>query len=626
MSIQHAFFLTAGERALSATCFVPNTVRGAVLCIPPLVEERKGALPAFVQTARALAARGIATLLFDLRGCGDSDGAFEEQDPEGFERDCDAAWSWLADQFPDVPRAALGLRCGALLALRLAACRPDTAACLLWAPVAGPDFIRQLLQRRMVNDMVAYGKAREGRTDLEARWRNGECVDLDGYPVTSALYNWLHKLTVEGLAKPLACKCGTGILPVFHGRDAHATRGFARASIDDRSERESCVSDEKGGGVGSLAQHETRARLPLCVSAGGHDARTAAEVSAAAGDDVTTLDVRYPPFWNTVGHVDLDALITTSVDWLGDRLNAPPVAAPTLSLDAQTAGAELITLPTAEGAVRAILDRPPGEPCAGTLFLHGWSGDRTGPHRLFTCFARQLATQGDLCLRLDFIGRGLSDGTASQASIAGMADAARAALAELRARLPAGAPVRVVAICSGCKVAITLAAHEPGIDRLVLWSAESMGDLRSAATGIRKTGAMLLTYARKLTRPETWRKILRGKVQTSMVAKALVKQETRSAAEAAWENDVLKRFRTFRRPILFVFGGSDPDAPGSRAAYERYCRTHGIPYTAHLIAHAGHSYYGEAWTRELFERTRRFIPIGIECKDGGVTAAGQADA
>jgi alpha/beta superfamily hydrolase len=547
MSTQHTFFLTADGRALSATCFVPDTVRGAVLCVPPLVEERKGALSAFVQTARALAARGIATLLFDLRGCGDSDGAFEEQDPEGFERDCDAAWGWLAEQFPDVPRAALGLRCGALLALRLAARRPDMAACLLWAPVAGPDFIRQLLQRRMVNDMVAYGKAREGRADLEARWRNGECVDLDGYPVTSTLYNWLHALTPQ----------------------AHP--------------------------------------VPLCVSAGGHDARTASEVSAAASADVTTLDVRYPPFWNTVGHVDLDALITASVDWLDDRLNVPPVTAPTLSLDAQTAGAELITLPTAEGAVRATLDRPPGEPRAGTLFLHGWSGDRTGPHRLFTCFARQLAAQGDLCLRPDFIGRGLSDGTASQASIAGMADAARATLAELRARLPAGAPIRVVAICSGCKVAITLAAHEPGIDRLVLWSAESMGDLRSAATGIRKTGAMLLTYARKLTRPETWRKILRGKVQTSMVAKALVKQETRSAAEAAWENDVLKRFRTFRRPILFVFGGSDPDAPGSRAAYERYCRTHGIPHMTHLIAHAGHSYYGETWTRELFEQTSAFF-------------------
>ncbi|HRR33207.1 MAG TPA: alpha/beta hydrolase [Kiritimatiellia bacterium] len=546
MSQQRAFFLTVDGRALSATCFVPDTVRGAVLCVPPLVEERKGALPAFVQTARALASRGIAVLLTDLRGCGDSDGAFEEQEPEGFERDCDAAWAWLTAQFPNVPRAALGLRCGALLALRLAARHPDMAACLLWAPVSGSDFIRQLLQRRMVNDMVAYGKAREGRADLEARLRAGGRVDLDGYSVTGALYTWLCALT------PQPCP------------------------------------------------------VPLCVSAGGHDLRTA-EACVAARADATSLDARYPPFWNTVGHVDLSALVTASVDWLDERLKGPSVAAPTLTVSSQTVTAELMTLPTADGAVQAILDRPTDTPRAGALFLHGWSGDRTGPHRLFTDFARQLTTRGHLCLRPDFIGRGLSDGAASQASIAGMAETARAALAELRARLPTGAPVRVVAICSGCKVAITLAADAPDIDRLVLWSAESMGDLRSAATGIRKAGAMLLTYAKKLTRPETWRKLLSGKVQTGMVAKALVKQETRSAAEAAWENGVLARFRAFRRPILFVFGGSDPDAPGSRAAYERYCRQHGIPYQTHLIAQAGHSYYGEAWTRELFEQTLAWL-------------------
>jgi hypothetical protein len=34
----------------------------------------------------------------------------------------------------------------------------------------------------------------------------------------------------EALAKSVVNKCDTGILPVFHGRDAHATRGFARAS------------------------------------------------------------------------------------------------------------------------------------------------------------------------------------------------------------------------------------------------------------------------------------------------------------------------------------------------------------------------------------------------------------
>ena len=38
-----------------------------------------------------------------------------------------------------------------------------------------------------------------------------------------------HFFLLDVLAPPLVCRCGTGILPVFHGRDARATKGFARA-------------------------------------------------------------------------------------------------------------------------------------------------------------------------------------------------------------------------------------------------------------------------------------------------------------------------------------------------------------------------------------------------------------
>ena len=543
---QHAFFLNVNGRALSATCFLPATVRGALLFVPPFVEERKGALPVFVQTARALGEQNIASLFFDFSGCGDSEGAFEEMPPEFFEADCEAAWSWLGQTFPAAPRASLGVRSGALLASRLASRHPETAALALWAPAAGPDVIRQLLQRRMVNDMVAYGKAREGRAELESLLRRGETVDLDGYPVSGAFYAWLQEL----------------------------------------------VPRPSGA--------------PLCVSSGGHDAKTAAACAARAGE-TTLLSLRYPPFWNTVGHVDLTALIGETTAWLAERLDGTPQAAPALQPLAAAApfGAFMSLGPAAE--IRAAVDTPEGTPRAGALFLHGWSGDRTGPHRLFTRFARQLAQRGTLCLRPDFFGRGLSGGAAAETSIARMAEDAQAALDALRRRLPPGAPVVVIAICSGCKVAVTLASKNPDVAKLLLWSAESMGGLRSSATGARKTVNMLVTYARKLTRPETWKKILSGKVQAGLVTHALVKQETRSAAEAAWENSVLERFRAYRNPVRFVFGGSDPDAPGSSRAYARYCRRNGIPHAAHTIAHAGHSYYGEAWTRELFDVSHAFL-------------------
>jgi alpha/beta superfamily hydrolase len=598
MNTQHAFFLNAGGRALSATLFLPEAAaRGTVLFVPPFVEERKGALPVFVRTARALAERGVASLFFDFGGCGDSEGEFDAQPPDVFEADCEAVWAWLARAFPAAPRALLGLRCGALLAARLAARRPGAAACVLWAPVTGPDFLRQLFQRRMVNDMVAYGKAREGRAELEARLRRGETVDLDGYPVSGAFCEWLEGLRVSD--HPNAQR------PTLNAQ--RSTSNVQRSTFNAQPQD------------GPLT-------CPLLVCSGGHDVKTAT-ACAAAVDIPETLALRYPPFWNTVGHVDLSALVAETADWLARRFplgaQVPsPAAAPPFFVDRSlsddkrqtindipipataTADCRLVSI---GAGIRAVFDAPEGTLHAGALFLHGWSGDRTGPHRLFTRFARQLARQGWLCLRPDFTGRGLSDGEAADASIAGMAENARAALDALRGRLPPGAPVAVVAICSGCKVAVTLAADRPEIARLVLWSAESMGGLRSSATGLRKTLSTLTTYARKLGRPETWRKLLSGKVQTGMVTKALVKQETRSAEEAAWEDSVLKRFRAFRNPVLFVFGGSDPDAPGSSRAYARYCRAHNIPHTVHTIAHAGHSYYGEAWTRELSDVSLDFL-------------------
>ena len=435
---QHAFFLMSGERPLSATLFAPGKVCGAVLFVPPFCEERKGALPVFVQTARALAERRIAALMFDFAGCGDSAGAFETVPPETFEADCESAWGWLKQVFPAVPRAVLGLRTGALLAARLAARHPDTAALAAWSPVTGDDFIRQLLQRRMVNDMVAYGKARESRATLEDTLRLSESsIDLDGYLVTGSFCVWLRSLTP---------------LPI---------------------------------------------RAPALVFSGGHDVKTRAAF-AALSHHTQCPETRYPPFWNTVGHVDLAGLTRETAAWLAVQLSqgheapgvpvAPPLPAPCVS----GAGAELLTLPGTT-AVRAILETPSVPTHAGALFLHGWSGDRTGPHRLFTRFARQLAPRGFLCLRPDFTGRGLSDGEAAEASIGGMAENAQAALDVLRARLPPGAPVVVIAICSGCKVAVTLAADNQNISRLLLWSPESMGSLRSAATGSRKTWGALAT-------------------------------------------------------------------------------------------------------------------------------------
>ena len=552
-----AFQLPSGDGWLQATLTAPaagGAVRCALLLCPPLVEERKAAQRAMVDGARRLAAQvPCAVLRIDYRGCGDSSGAFADYTVGDWLADIEAATAWLGRRFPGLPQVRLGVRAGALLALQPPAPATPVAAFLLWEPVAGAEFIRQLLQRRMVNDMVAYGRAQVSRKEIEATLRGGGSVDLDGYTFTGS-------------------QC---------------------------AQLEACVFP--------------RVVQPLLALATGADTR-AVEALRAQSPDAATRTIRLAPFWNSVGHVETAALAEASAAWLQAGFPDPRVmaAAPLPAAPVDPAEAP-VSLSRGEETLRAVLHRPASEPPAGAfLFLGGWSGDRQGPHRLFLDLARRLAKQGGLCLRLDYRGRGESDGEVGAAGIATMIDDADAAVAWLKEQLPPGTPLTLVAICSGCKVAIGAATRHPDIGRLVLWSAEVMGSLRAPGTNLRKTLGALRAYGKKLLRRETWKKLLAGRVQSGMVGKALARHETRSADEARAEDQLLEAFGRFRGRLRFIYGGSDPDAAPAAAAYRRFCRRHRIGFALDVIPHAGHSYYGAGWRHELIGRTLAWLASSDE--------------
>lgn len=541
------FQLPSGDGWLHATLTLPPRpqARAAVLICPPLVEERKASQRAMVDGARHLAeAAACVVLRIDYRGCGDSSGMFEATGVGDWRSDTERAADWLRAAFPGLPQIRLGIRAGALLA---GTEDTDASAMVIWEPVAGEAFIRQLLQRRMVNDMIAYGRARASRAALDATLKQGGSVDLDGYTVTGA--------QVAGLAA----------LPL------------------------------------------PATRLPGLVILTGADTRVQGVLSEQS-PSLECVTHRLAPFWNSVGHVDTHPLAEATGEWIEEHFNTLH-AVPAVTLPLPVAPMEApVTIPAREGELRAILHRPAAEPPREAfLFLGGWSGDRQGPHRLFLRFARRLAEAGHLCLRMDYRGRGESDGAVAEAGIGTMVDDAAAAVDWLREQLPASTSITLVAICSGCKVALGTTVRQPGIHRLVLWSAEVMGSLRAGDTNLRKTLGALRAYGKKLGRRETWAKIVSGKVRAGMVGKALARHETRSADEARREDEWLGQFRRYRGRIRFIYGGSDPDAAQAAAAYTRYCTRHGLVFDLDTIPHAGHSFYGAEWREELLSRTMAWL-------------------
>ncbi len=133
------------EQQLIGVLHLPDgasSVPGVVMC-HGFTGNRAEAHFLFTKTARALAKAGIATLRFDFRGSGDSEGAFEDMTVNGEISDALRAVEFLAGRPEiDVKRIGiLGLSLGGCVAACATGRSEQIAATVLWAPVHDPKVI-----------------------------------------------------------------------------------------------------------------------------------------------------------------------------------------------------------------------------------------------------------------------------------------------------------------------------------------------------------------------------------------------------------------------------------------------------------------------------------------------------
>ncbi|MES2152614.1 MAG: hydrolase 2, exosortase A system-associated [Pseudomonadota bacterium] len=191
------FFLGSGAGARFCLFHRPaGPVHAAVLYVAPYGEEMNCARRMSQQLARALAARGVAVLVIDLHGCGDSAGDSGEAHWDSWLADLAAGCDWIVGQTGVVP-ALLGVRLGALLALdyaRQASHRIDKV--VLWQPVAsGAAFLSQLLRQRVASEML-NGAAPDAQTG------DSGTLEIAGYELAPALAKALGTLQIGPLLAP----------------------------------------------------------------------------------------------------------------------------------------------------------------------------------------------------------------------------------------------------------------------------------------------------------------------------------------------------------------------------------------------------------------------------------------
>jgi exosortase A-associated hydrolase 2 len=193
-----AFRLVADAGARFALFRAPRTssLRGAILYVPPFAEEMNKSRRMASLQAQAFAATGLGVLQIDLFGCGDSDGELADARWTLWQRDVDAAASWLEARGYG-PIHLWGLRLGATLALSSWQQAPSRfASALLWQPVHdGTAFVTQFLRLAVARDALRGAAL---TTDaLRARLASGAAVDVAGYALAPEL---AHAIEAQRLA------------------------------------------------------------------------------------------------------------------------------------------------------------------------------------------------------------------------------------------------------------------------------------------------------------------------------------------------------------------------------------------------------------------------------------------
>lgn len=219
---QQVQFLTRPDGARLYTALTaPAAGQGAdpsvvVLFCPPAFDEHSRAYPVMREYARALAARGIATLRFDYFATGDSAGLSDEFTMGSAVKDVSFLLSWLGERYPAARIVPMGVRLGARLLLDALAANVgagDLAARvttpILWDPVLDVrNYIFGELRATLSGAMIVYQGQVASREDIvKETLETGFCErrgyklnQIDGYPVTRELLIEVGLATAEAPA------------------------------------------------------------------------------------------------------------------------------------------------------------------------------------------------------------------------------------------------------------------------------------------------------------------------------------------------------------------------------------------------------------------------------------------
>ncbi|MBI3921839.1 MAG: alpha/beta hydrolase [Armatimonadetes bacterium] len=211
--------------------------KAAFVFCPPFAEEEKSSHRTFVDLARRLCDAGCAVLLIQYRGCGDSEGEFDDFLCADWREDIRAGLNFLRES-TRAPLGLLGLRVGATLAAEVAEEAPEVSRLVLWEPIlSGKQYmslnLRRKLLRKMLTDKEGSLAAKADETSAVnvvsvAPEERESGIDFEGYWITDQLQS--EVASIDLLAEIQRFKGGVLITQI----SSQSTPGKAVQSLEGR--------------------------------------------------------------------------------------------------------------------------------------------------------------------------------------------------------------------------------------------------------------------------------------------------------------------------------------------------------------------------------------------------------
>jgi pimeloyl-ACP methyl ester carboxylesterase len=522
-----AFWFGDRERPLfgwyHAAC---GRVRAAVVLCSAFGHEEMSTHRGYFHLAQRLAAEGFAVLRFDYDGTGNSAG--EPTDDERV-----AAWLASIDsaraKVSELSRASkvvlFGARFGALLALTHAGRKPVDGLILFAPPPSGKAWVRE---------MRALALLREALLQAPPTPEAG----IVGFPLPEAARRDLAALDWKA----------SGVRP--------AAEALIIARDDLRGKESELVSE--------LGVRGTRATY--CSEPGYkdflQDDPVRAKVPARVFDAIARwLDESFPP---------------SSASLTG--LSGPPSSRSNPSTHValgQRIREEVLQLSGLFGVLTEPVS-PNARSRAALVLLNIGANHHAGSNRMYVTLARRLAALGFCCVRVDFSGIGDSSvspgGRENDVYSRRSFEEARSVVDFLIAR--GATQVVLGGLCSGAYTAYHAATADSRVAGVVMVNPLTFhwNDGDSLEVRTRQSFKASSFYRRALLRPETWLRLVRGKVDSPALARELLKRSDRRArreVRALWArlsggmaetSDIERGFRALcsrGAPCLLLFSSND---------------------------------------------------------------------